>query len=66
MRRHRKRLLALAATGAALAGLTTTPPEATVAACIYTDGTTSEGRVAENADLSAPQLASGCTDAHRG
>jgi hypothetical protein len=73
MKRHRTRLLALVATTAALVGVTTapaataaTPPEATVAAYIYTDGTTSEGLIAENADLSAPQLASGYTEAHRG
>ncbi|MFI6097582.1 hypothetical protein ACIA8G_18620 [Lentzea sp. NPDC051213] len=36
-----------------------TPPEATVAAYIFTDGTTSEALTAENASLSAPQLSSG-------
>lgn len=73
MTRKSTRLLAPAATSAALIGITTppaataaTPPEATVAAYIYTDGTTSESLIAENTDLSAPHLASGYTETHQG
>lgn len=65
------RLLAVCAAGAAL--LTTavpataaTAPEATVAAYVLTDNTAAtEALIAENADLTAPFLASGHTEAHR-
>lgn len=73
MKRHHTRLLALAATTAALVGVTTapaataaTPPEATVAAYVFTDGTTFEGLTAENGNLTAPHIESGYTPAHPG
>ncbi|NKE56110.1 hypothetical protein FXN61_04400 [Lentzea sp. PSKA42] len=72
MTRKGTRLLAAGAAAAALLSTTVptanaaTPPEATVAAYIYTDGTTSEALTAENANLSAPHLASGYTESHPG
>lgn len=66
------RLLAACATTAALLATTVpaagaaTSPEATTAAYIYTDDTTSEALVAENADLTADHLASGYTENHNG
>ncbi|MGW6449678.1 hypothetical protein [Lentzea sp. NPDC055074] len=60
------------AAGTALLGLTTTPataapaPEATVAAYVYSDGTTTEGLTGENTDLTAQFIASGYTTAHAG
>lgn len=73
MKRHHTGLLALATATAALIGLTTapaataaTPPEATTAAYIFTDGTTFEGLTAENGTLTAPLIASGYTAAHPG
>ncbi|WP_394613159.1 hypothetical protein JNUCC0626_24790 [Lentzea sp. JNUCC 0626] len=66
------RLLAAVATTAALLA-TTVPasaaetPQATAVAYALTDhGTTTEALTAENADLTAPHLASGYTDAHVG
>lgn len=63
----------LLAAGAALLTLTAVPtasaataPEATVTAYHFLDGTTSESLTAENADLTAPLLASGYTAAHPG
>jgi hypothetical protein len=57
----------------ALLGVVTAPPagadtapEATVTAYHFTDGTVSESLTAENADLTAPLLASGHTAAHPG
>jgi len=65
------RLLAVCATAAAVLATTVpataaTPPEATAAAYVFVNGTTSEALVAENADLTATHLASGYTEAHRG
>lgn len=63
----------LLAAGAALLSLTAAPaanaaaaPESTVTAYHFVDGTTSESLTAENADLTAPFLASGHTAAHPG
>ncbi|MCX2949555.1 hypothetical protein [Lentzea sp. NEAU-D7] len=61
-------LLAAALLGVVTAPAATaaTPPEATAAAYVFTDGTATEGLTAENADIAAPLLASGYTAAHPG
>ncbi|MGW6936799.1 hypothetical protein ACWGE0_42600 [Lentzea sp. NPDC054927] len=73
MSKTSSRLLAACAAATALLATTSpaagaaTAPEATAAAYVFVDeaATTSESLIAENADLTAPFLASGHTDAHK-